>query len=46
MEKHRLQDILRLKYSYEEIKGKKKKKIWLGRIQSDCKIFAVVGGNH
>lgn len=23
--KHRLQDILRLKYSYEEIKGKKKK---------------------
>lgn len=24
MEKYRLQDILRLKYSYEEIKGKKK----------------------
>jgi len=44
MEKHRLQDILRLKYSYEEIKGKKKN--WLGRIQSDCKIFAIVGGNH
>ena len=39
MEKHGLQDILRLKYSYEEIKGKKKKNLaWKNsiRLQDFC----------
>lgn len=43
MEKHRLQDILRLKYSYEEIKGKKKKKFGLEEFNQTARFLQLWG---